>query len=444
MRTSTTVPSTTTTRQTTTTIASTTTTQPTTTTTIPSPPPSGFLSDVYKNWSNGPDPTGDPSYFPTGVWLQSASRQEGGVDNAINYQNLGIQMEIGDWNGVPSADYTAIVNDHWTAVPGPGGGGTFGLDSPFVDMQTIKANAGFSSVTKEWLMYDEADLNSVNYAVNNELTPRAYAAEAATVKAADPTRPVFGPFGQDMANENWVGYQAQHESPPQTYDDAMRTYCSNVDILTADDYAYSEPPGYNGEQSRGAYTYGAEIDNMKAHCAPTKLTWGIVETGQPCSSCFTITPDQIQKAAWDMIVHGANGLEYFVHDFRTNAFTEDGLLVNEVSAQPVVKTINADLHTLAPILNSVSQPGVVVNSTTGGVPVTTMLKVYQGHSYLFAIADGNANLRDSGNTTATITVPGGFTGQASVLLGENRAVAVSGGQLTDSFGPYQVHVYQIG
>jgi hypothetical protein len=429
----TTVAPTTTTSPTTTTVAPTTTTPPSTTppsttTTIPS---SGtFITNYYKKWANGPDPSGSPSYFPIGVWEQSGTRQEGGIDNAINYMNLGINVDI---NGYSPADNwpTWALN----------GSGQFSLDPPYSTPP---------GVNPAYLLTDEPDMNQVNYGTNNELTAPSLVQEANNVRAFDPSRPTMVNFGKCMSISQWVGCHTNVQSPPaSSYTAMMQQYCQAADIVEADYYGYTDP--YEPASYHGAWTYGAAIDNQKVMCGATKPVLGIVETGHPFSNGGSvqgnngkITAAQFQAAAWDMIVHGAIGIDYFVHDFYNSGFTEDGLLTDNSYMKPVVSAFDAQIASLAPILNSVSQPGAMVKASANGVPVTTMLKVSGGHTYLFAIADGNSALPFSGNTTATISVPNTGSATSATVLNESRSVGLSGGTLTDSFGPYQVHIYQIG
>jgi hypothetical protein len=414
--TTTTVPRTTTTVPRTTT----TTTAPATTTTVPGGTGSNFAS-VYRQWSNGPDPSGANTYFPIGVWEQSGTRQENGKANALNYEALGINVDVNGYD--PSNNWPTWQFD---------GSGPDGLGPPF--SQSAGTNQGL-------FLADEPDMNQVNEATNNDLTSVALQKEAAVVRAWDPTRPTYVNFGKCMSISQWDGCHTDIESPPPaSYRAMMQQYCSAADIESADYYGYTDP--YEPTSYHGAYTYGLAIVNDKAMCGAAKPTLGFVETGHPFTDSGTITPAEIQAAVWDEVLHGANGVIYFVHDFFTGGYTEDGLLTTEAAAKPTVLAVDSELAQLAPVLNSPTVGGVTVKST-GGVPVTTMLKVYAGHTYLFAMADGNSSLPNSASTTATISVPG-VSGTSATVVNENRSVAVSGGTVSDSFSPYQVHVYEFG
>ncbi|HLZ38545.1 MAG TPA: hypothetical protein VKP64_12490 [Mycobacteriales bacterium] len=82
--------------------------------------------------------------------------------------------------------------------------------------------------------------------------------------------------------------------------------------------------------------------------------------------------------------------------------------------------------------------------TVSGVSttVTTLTKYLCGHAYVFAMSDGDAAHPRSGTTNATFTVDG--LGDATVSVPEEgRSLRATGGRFTDSFGPYQWHIYRI-
>jgi len=66
-----------------------------------------------------------------------------------------------------------------------------------------------------------------------------------------------------------------------------------------------------------------------------------------------------------------------------------------------------------------------------------MLKKHDGSAYIFAVA-----MRGD-KTTATFTLRGLEGRKAVEVLGENRVVASQDGVFTDSFGPWDVHIYRI-
>ena len=385
---------------------------------------------MYAKWSNGPDPTGAASFFPIGVWEPSSGSYPAA------YQKLGITLAIDEQGALTG--FTGCTNASGATTnacdydAGPGSG-QFGISPPY------NTDGQGSS------MYDEADMNQVNYGTNNELTAPKFSTDAADLRAADPTRPVYNNFGKCFSEPGWNGCQLGKQSPAASSVDSMTAqYCANIDIVSADYYGYTDPyDATGGAHHYGAWTYGADVANVHAICGASKPVLNFVETGTPFSvSNNTITAAQITAATWDGILHGANGVIYFDHDFGGPQQSDNALIdgPQRTTVAPTVAANNAEITALAGWLNATSLPGVSVSST-GGVPVTTMLKNYNGHTYLFAQADGSQSLTGSGSTTAAFNVP--VSSGSAVVYGENRSVSDAGGALTDSFAPYQVHIYEL-
>jgi len=141
---------------------------------------------------------------------------------------------------------------------------------------------------------------------------------------------------------------------------------------------------------------------------------------------------------WMSIIHGSQGIVYFVHQFSADGRTltrEDGIF-NFPSLVSAVTAINAQVAALAPVLNSPTVPSGVSVSSPGTTPISTTVKQYNGSTYVFAVA----MLNNPG--TATFTLPNVTSGTVQVL-GENRELTVAGGRFRDAFSGYGVHLYQV-
>jgi hypothetical protein len=136
------------------------------------------------------------------------------------------------------------------------------------------------------------------------------------------------------------------------------------------------------------------------------------------------------------IVHGSQGLIYFVHQFQPK-FIEAALL-EDPEMLAAVTQINRQIHKLAPVLNSPTVPdGAEVTSTNPEVPVHIMVKHYDGNVYIFAVGMRNA-------PTKAIFRVNGLSGKAvAEVIDENRRIPVVNGSFEDDFKPYDVHIYCI-
>ena len=426
----------------------------------------GEFTQIYEQWANGPDPSGSPTYFPIGVFYQDFDRAASAVgneDSVIAYDAAGINLQVGGYDcdnggcpgGARDPELSAGVADNTAAHPvacacDVMGTSVAGESAPYTEITNERNNPNtIGAVVKVQFIlgYDEADMNEVDYPVGSAYASPAVAAAYAAVKAADPTRPVEAGFGRCFSIPNWDGCQAaSYNGAGETEAQSLAQYCQNVDIIASDNYAdstnqYYDGPGHN-------YEYGLTVDNERAICGPDKVVGFYVETGFCCDGDSLISPQDVEAATWDGILHGAHELIYFVDDFDSSGgqVYENGLLATGGAAPGVLAQVTADdqeISALAPWLNAPSESGVTA-SGTNGVPITTMLKSYDGADYLFAMADGNGADPLSGSTTATITLPNSY-GSVATVYGEGRSVTLSAGNtLTDSFSPYQMHVYDLG
>jgi hypothetical protein len=322
-------------------------------------------------------------------------------------------------------------------------------DSPYQEIglaQQDPSTIGSVITANMVLGFDEADMNEVDLSPGSYLSAPEVNATFAAIKAADPTRPIYQGFGKCFSVIDWNGCQAaKYSGNGESEATALAQYCQNADIVTADYYA--DDAGPNGDAPGHNYLYGQTVQNIQNICGPNKVVGFYVETGNE-EGAGNISTSDIAAATWDGIMHGAHMVVYFVDDFNAQGgqIYENGLLQPQhQNALTQVTADNQEIHYLAPWLNAPSQPGVTYTST-GGIPITTMLKTYNGNTYLLAMADGNATVPTSGNTTATITLPtgtiSGDNGTATVY-NENRTLPITNNTLTDTFTPYQLHVYQL-
>jgi len=97
-----------------------------------------------------------------------------------------------------------------------------------------------------------------------------------------------------------------------------------------------------------------------------------------------------------------------------------------------LKAVVNELADLEPaLIADDATTGLTTNSNPGAIK--TKVKIVNGKGYLFAY---NATNAQAGATFTWNTAPGTVT-----VNGENRTLAASGNNFTDSFGPYQAHVY---
>ncbi|NUQ01852.1 MAG: hypothetical protein HUU35_18555, partial [Armatimonadetes bacterium] len=245
------------------------------------------------------------------------------------------------------------------------------------------------------------------------------------LKERDPSRPVLLNLGQGVANDQWRG-----RGSGARQDDYL-TYVQGADIVSFDVYPVAGIGKPDGENYLWYVARG--VERLRRWTSNRKPIWAVIETTR-ISSQRRATPAQVRSEAWMALISGASGLLYFAHEFKPK-FNEWRLL-DDPEMLAGVTALNREILGLAPVLNSPTVEGLAMESSPAEVPVAAMVKQHDGHLWLFAVGLRNAA------TQATFRLPQPHRGAAEVL-GENRRLTVTDGCFSDSFGPYEVHLYRL-
>jgi hypothetical protein len=208
-----------------------------------------------------------------------------------------------------------------------------------------------------------------------------------------------------------------------------------------------------------------------------------VASGNICvvnSNRYRATPAELEAEVWINIVNGANGIQWFVHDNTSFAYSF-GAIAGGAGAQVAkgaLTHINGVLKSYAAILNATTvgicsmdsmnpvtgdgnptvaascSSGILTMATdTASVPGAALAKSYQGVTYLFA----QPSRRGSATMTFTLT---GLAGQRATVIYDTNSRYSSGNnsegtkftlngsaQFSDTFGAnsnhYQTKIYAI-
>jgi hypothetical protein len=347
--------------------------------------------------SGTPTPPRNGSAFTVGVWLQDPA------GNAKDYKEMGVNTFVGLWNWPNDGDaYPGWAKDSLDALAREDLVAYGGL-TPTAVRQTLSMKHNKQVVG--WMAGDEPDMQNV--------TPEQWTQNIEAMKAVE-DRPVYGNFGQGFSGFDWwYGHLT---------DETRAAYCAPVDIASFDFYGMTNQKLPETPEHRGPWTYGRGVDNLEKAC-PGKPTWAFVEVTEPSPVAKAATPEGIRAAAWNAIVHGADGLEYFIHDFNCNPECGPSAFLYEdrwKANREAVKDLNAELHRYDAVLTSPDVEGV---ASSTGIPLTLLAKRVDGTTYVFAQADGSDDRFD------------GYSGRATVT--------VDGHTFTDTWKPYQVRVYTV-
>jgi hypothetical protein len=349
----------------------------------------------------------DPSFFPIAVFL-------GKPEDAASLWSIGVNTYMGaEHNGSTMASITGtgmnvIAQDEWTT-----------------------AEVGSDPRAVGWFLSDECDMG-LSDCGNDEATQLATQARyAATARARNDGRFLQANFGNGVLRTFWSK-------------DTMRDQVSLVDVTSVDKYAYTSPhvrslmsasPSWpSGKDVASSFAYGWLQNQMETFSSPagSKPNWVLVETAMPYlteAGATTISGDQIEGAVWNAIINGASGIAYFQHN--NNGACGNYSLIACPSARAAVTKTNAEIHSLASVLNTRS----IV--WTFGAGLQTALKVRDGYAYVFAMTDGGSGSRN-------LALPPGVRGQTVEVVGENRTIPVTDGKFTDTFASEDAHhVYRL-
>ena len=255
--------------------------------------------------------------FPIAVWLQEALDEVNGKTLAMNYRDLGINTYIGlwlwpiedwAWNGYSVQTAQALKNAGMKVYAGE--------DKDVVDW--INAHPEFQDTIVGYLLGDEPDMNRDSGVpqVAAANTPAARKAKGDTLKALDSTRPIYANFGKPFTKDAWYGNE---NGSTRTKAGDLALYVAPTDIISSYFYGITDP--WELPENPGIWTYGRAVRNTKKYSG-SRPVWGFVEASGPWADETSsnwmyrkMPPSFIMPIVWNMVINGAQGVEYYCHDF---------------------------------------------------------------------------------------------------------------------------------
>jgi hypothetical protein len=375
-------------------------------------PASGF----YAAWKHSLP--ADPSYFPIAVWLQDPKM-------APKYKAAGVNLYVGLWKG-PTEEQLATLKAAGMPV--------------ICDQNDVGLRHKDDATIVGWMHGDEPD-NAQELpggkGYGPPVPPETIAADYERMRRADPTRPVMLNLGQGVAWDGWYG-RGTRTNHPEDYPE----YVKGGDIVSFDIY----PVVHDKPEVQGKLEFVARgVSRLVQWGDRKKAVWNCIECTH-IGSDRKPTPAQVRSEVWMSIIHGSQGLIWFVHEWKPK-FNEHALL-DDPEMLAAVTAINGEIRNLAPVIHrgpvAASFPDIPdekVVARAAMAPVAFSLTRYDGAVYVFAV-----NMRavskpfEFSISVQPALIPAGGTAE---VLGEGRTIAVRGGAFKDDFGPYAVHLYRI-
>ena len=366
-------------------------------------PPEGGLG-YYGQFANPLPTTND--YFPIAVW--------GAYDQTK--ANMDLDAAAGINTYVWAADSTFMPDIR--------------ADGRFHVIQDVGNRANVGSETGGWLLGDEEDMTAPDNACPGNQNSRKVGDGRMTM--ANYGKGLALPPGDraDLAHDihNWWANTAE-----------ANCYANAVDVPSVDMYWFTDP--FDGVNHRYGYLYGENVKNLRRAAlsdGKAQPLWNFIETSWPFTESAAqggraILPAELRSAAWHSIIAGARGIMWFQHSFGgPHAGDHHTIRSNSEGTRPMVTSVDAQIKSLAPVLNS----STVTGSYTKTGDVEALVKWDGSNFYVFA----GARL---GATTMAFSMP--CIGNATATrLGESGTVTVTNGSFTDSFADKNaVHIYRL-
>lgn len=248
-------------------------------------------------------------------------------------------------------------------------------------------------------------------------------------------------------------YQTWHQNDPTMpisinfsgasligYDAGWCDLTCYVQYLGGGDWAMSDVyPVAGWGQPNSLWWVGQSVDTLY-RLAPNKPIMQFVEVSNQgidqcnaTNSCLTPTTDQFRAEFWDAIIHGARGVFVFPERVTSGNFSFDNT-TPDMDVE-ITKQFNT-ATSLASVLQGVINP--IGMSASVASPLEVAWRNYNGHQYIFAL-----NFSSTAKAGRAITLTGIGSATQAVVYGESRDVPISNGVMTDDFGPYAIHIYQV-
>ena len=252
--------------------------------------------------------------------------------------------------------------------------------------------------------------------------------------------------GYEVIREEDPNHPVEQTHAPRGTVEELRPYNAAADILAIDIYPVSVPPGThsllpNKEISMvGDWTqFLADVaQGQKQYWMIEQIAWSGVTP--PARTLVFPTFRQSRYMAYQAIINGARGLMFFGGNVASTLNAQDAPLGwNWTFWDEVLRRVVREVGDHSVLAGALVAPeSALPIAMSGPVAPDVEFCVREVPPYIYLLA----SKREGATTNVTF---GGLPAWASVgevLYESGRAVAVQNGEFTDTFAPFDVHVYR--
>ncbi|MBT6144835.1 MAG: hypothetical protein HOH74_05360, partial [Gemmatimonadetes bacterium] len=355
------------------------------------------------------NPIDDTDIYPIAVWAMPSN-------TAPAFAEMGVNIFVAGGRGVGWCDTLAQSGVagymHWSS------------SRPREEAERIASSPGFLG----WMHGDEPDNPEVIDDVFRitRRSPESLQDAYDEMRASTTPAPMYLNLGQGLAN-------GLAQSTP---DSVYPVFCNTADIVCYDVYPTST-------QERGVdrlHLTARGVERLRAFAGPDKPVWIWLEctdlnSGKRRAGNRAPHAYELRAQVWMSIVHGADGIGYFPHQF--NPYRGGPAAIPEV-IQAEMRLTNHLLHALAPVLRQGTKQRLSVDARPGQISAALWEKA--GQSLLVVV-----NMR-SERSKARIALPQHIPNLTE--LGEHPTGAdgslLDPGTLHLDLRPYEVLLFVAG
>jgi len=294
------------------------------------------------------------------------------------------------------------------------------LQDGLYEMRSPSSNPASDVGVKNLIAWDQPDEpDGINSQVPYTTIQSNYTSWRAAWEAADPSTPPPPVYINFTSGLNQYNINNPSQNGPSWYEQ----YVAGADWITSDNYPVNE-----GDPLSIITT---EVNNLRA-IAGGKPVFVFLETGAYDTSNKVITASQFNGEFWEAIIAGIRGIWYFPIQV-TPTFSFD---VTPAAVATQMTTDDATVTQLAPVLQGTVNPSSI--GATVSSPLLVGWRSASSGNYFIVL-----NLSTNTESNETIKLTGTGSATSATVYGENRTVPITNNTITDNFGPYAAHIYQI-